>query len=178
MKFYIDDDSADPALARLLRGAGHDARLPKDIGMAGKDDVLHLIRAISEGRVIVTRNYEDFKNLHELIMKVAGHYPGMLPLSRHAPCSLGPEASHEAIPNRTCHQQASHRRRPHHRSMHRPQPLAVIPLWRRPNTRHKKYTGIPASTRISPGHVKTGLTISRSIMMAAQRSTYSAGMTG
>jgi len=41
-----------------------------------------------------------------------------------------------------------------------------------------KYTGIPKSTMIIPGHVYVGLKIKRSTDIADAHSTYSAGMIG
>jgi hypothetical protein len=38
MRLYLDDDSASSLLTRLLRQAGHDVRLPSEVGMAGEDD--------------------------------------------------------------------------------------------------------------------------------------------
>ena len=35
MRLYLDDDSADPRLIRLLRGDGHDVQTPADVGLAG-----------------------------------------------------------------------------------------------------------------------------------------------
>jgi hypothetical protein len=38
MKLYLDDDSVDPLLIRLLREAGHDMRLPAEVGLSGGPD--------------------------------------------------------------------------------------------------------------------------------------------
>ncbi len=37
----------------------------------------HLMYAIRTQRVLVTRNHEDFKLLHDLIMLAGGHHPGI-----------------------------------------------------------------------------------------------------
>lgn len=78
MRLYLDDDSAWPLLARLLRTAGHDVALPADVGMSGQDDAVHLAWAVEQGRVLLSGNHDDFRNLHNLIMKVGGRYPGTL----------------------------------------------------------------------------------------------------
>jgi predicted nuclease of predicted toxin-antitoxin system len=78
MKIYLDEDGASPFLARLLRQAGHDAQLPADVGLKGKDDAVQLTHAVHTDRVCLTKNYCDFENLHNLIMAVQGHYPGIL----------------------------------------------------------------------------------------------------
>jgi hypothetical protein len=33
MRLYLDDDSASALLTRLLRQAGHDVRVPSEVGM-------------------------------------------------------------------------------------------------------------------------------------------------
>jgi hypothetical protein len=68
MLLYIDDDSVDRALICRLLGAGHDTLVPRVAGTAGKADAAHIMYAIRTRRVPVTRNHEDFKLLHDLIM--------------------------------------------------------------------------------------------------------------
>jgi predicted nuclease of predicted toxin-antitoxin system len=76
MRLYLDDDTAAPLLAKLLRKAGHDVQLPGDVGMAGAPDPVHLTRAIADGRILVTKNHDDFWILHNLIKQAQGHHPG------------------------------------------------------------------------------------------------------
>jgi predicted nuclease of predicted toxin-antitoxin system len=78
MTLYLDDDTALPLLAKLLRNAGHDVQLPSDVGMTGKPDPVHLTHAIGNGRVCLTKNYDDFWLLHVLVIKAQGHHPGIL----------------------------------------------------------------------------------------------------
>jgi predicted nuclease of predicted toxin-antitoxin system len=82
MRLYLDDDSAAPLLLRLLTQAGHDAVRPADLGMSGADDPVHLTCAIREERVMFTGNYEDFEDLHDLLMQARGHHPGILVVRR------------------------------------------------------------------------------------------------
>jgi predicted nuclease of predicted toxin-antitoxin system len=82
MNLYLDDDLAGPQLARLLRNDGHDVRLPADLRNAGAKDPIHLRHAIREGRVLLTRNYDDFELLHLLIQEANGHHPGILLIRR------------------------------------------------------------------------------------------------
>ena len=77
MRLYLDDDTAAPLLARLLRKAGHDVQLPSDVSMAGAPDPVHLTRAIADGRILVTKNHDDFWILHNLIRQAQGHHPGI-----------------------------------------------------------------------------------------------------
>lgn len=78
MRLYLDDDSASALLTRLLRQAGHDVRLPAEIGMSGENDAVHLTHAVLERRVLISRNHDDFEELHNLVMAVEGHHPGVL----------------------------------------------------------------------------------------------------
>ena len=78
MKIYLDDDSANPLLLRLLGRDGHDVLIPADVGNAGQKDPSHFMYAIQNNRVLLTRNHDDFKLLHELILLVGGHHPGVL----------------------------------------------------------------------------------------------------
>jgi predicted nuclease of predicted toxin-antitoxin system len=66
MRLYLDDDSADALLARLLRQTGHDDQLPMDVGMAGEDDPVHLTHAVLDNRVLLSHNHDDFEDLHNL----------------------------------------------------------------------------------------------------------------
>jgi hypothetical protein len=78
MRLYLDDDSVSAYLVRLLRQVGHDVRLPAEIGMAGQRDAVHLLHAVQEDRVCLSHNYDDFEALHNLVLAVGGHYPGIL----------------------------------------------------------------------------------------------------
>lgn|SRR5262245_13102775 len=79
MRLYIDDDSVDPALIRLLRRDGHDVQIPADVGLTGRSDQAHLAHAIRDRRAILTRNSDDFADLHDLVVFAAnGHHQGIL----------------------------------------------------------------------------------------------------
>ncbi len=78
MRLYLDDDSIAGLLARLPKQAGHDVCLPSDVGLAGAHDAEHLAKAVIEDRVLLTHNHDDFKKLHDLVMIVGGHHPGIL----------------------------------------------------------------------------------------------------
>ena len=78
MRLYLDDDSTSRLLVQLLRRAGHDVRLPGDIGMAGESDAVHLMHAVLENRVCLSHNYDDFEDLHNLALALRGHHPGIV----------------------------------------------------------------------------------------------------
>jgi hypothetical protein len=98
MMLYLDDDSANKLLVRLLLADGHDVEIPVDAGLAGKKDPAHLMHSISRGRVFLTHNYEDFKLLHDLVLLVGGHHPGILVVRRdNDPRDLKPKGIIRAI---------------------------------------------------------------------------------
>ena len=78
MRVYLDDDMAAVLLAQLLSQAGPDGQWPVDVNMVGEDDSRHLAHAARENRVLLSRNHDDFENLHDLVAAVGGHHPGIL----------------------------------------------------------------------------------------------------
>jgi hypothetical protein len=78
MRLYLDDDSVEALLVTLLRRAGHDVQVPADVGRAGDDDPVHLTHAVREDRALLSHNYRDFQNLHNLLLTAQGHHPGIL----------------------------------------------------------------------------------------------------
>jgi predicted nuclease of predicted toxin-antitoxin system len=101
MRLYLDDDSAATLLARLLRQAGHDVETPIDAGLPGEDDVVHLTYAVKNDRVLLTGNHRDFLNLHNLVMQVTGHHPGILVVRR----DNDPKRDMTAVRHRASHPQ-------------------------------------------------------------------------
>jgi predicted nuclease of predicted toxin-antitoxin system len=85
MKLYLDDDIASPLLAQTLRRAAHDVRTPADAGLPGASDSVHFRRAVLEGRIILTRNYDDSEDLHNLVIDAGGRHPGVLVVRRDNP---------------------------------------------------------------------------------------------
>ncbi|HEY3392775.1 MAG TPA: DUF5615 family PIN-like protein [Lacipirellulaceae bacterium] len=78
MRLYLDDDSVDRLLVRLLQNAGHDVELPRQVGFSGLSDSVHLRHAISADRALLSANDDDFRELHELILQAGGEHPGIL----------------------------------------------------------------------------------------------------
>ena len=50
--------------------------------MVAAEDPVHLTHAIRNGRQCLTRNYEDYEVLHNLIMQAQGKHPGILVVRR------------------------------------------------------------------------------------------------
>jgi predicted nuclease of predicted toxin-antitoxin system len=78
MTIYLDEDMASALLAQVLRRAGHDVQVPADVGLAGKSDAEVFRHAITAGRVLLSRNFRDFEQLHLLVLTSGGHHPGVL----------------------------------------------------------------------------------------------------
>ncbi|HEY7158829.1 MAG TPA: DUF5615 family PIN-like protein [Gemmataceae bacterium] len=78
MRIYLDEDIASALLTRLLRRAGHDVVMPADLGLGGEPDAVVLRNAIREDRVLLSRNYRDFENLHLLVLEASGRHRGIL----------------------------------------------------------------------------------------------------
>ena len=77
MTIYLDDDVSDHLLIRMLRTAGHTVIAPGEAGSAGQADPRHLLDALRQGAAIVTRNVEDFEDLHFLVVGASGAHAGI-----------------------------------------------------------------------------------------------------
>ena len=78
MKLYLDDNSCKGLLALLLRKAGHTVVVPSDVGCAGVSDRRHFLHAIHADFLVLTKDYEDFLELHDVVQAVHGQHPGIL----------------------------------------------------------------------------------------------------
>jgi predicted nuclease of predicted toxin-antitoxin system len=74
MRLYLDEDSAASVLVAMLRRGGHDV----EVGQVGDRDPEVLRRAIMRGRVLLSHNHDDFRDLHDLLVAAMGHHPGIL----------------------------------------------------------------------------------------------------
>jgi predicted nuclease of predicted toxin-antitoxin system len=83
MRLYLDEDTAAALLVQVLRQHGHDVETPAGAGLMSEWDPVQLTFAIREDRRVLTRNYEDFEDLHNLVIAEArGHHPGILVIRR------------------------------------------------------------------------------------------------
>jgi hypothetical protein len=82
MRLYLDDDSTHALLVRLLRQGGHEVELPQDVGLAGSSDPVHFTHSIASSRTLVSANYDDFEELHDLVLQSGGSHPGILIVRR------------------------------------------------------------------------------------------------
>lgn len=77
MNLYLDDDIAKAALVARLRRAGHQVVVPADVQLSGAWDPGHLLHAVQHGLVLLSKNHDDFKELHLLVQAVNGQHPGI-----------------------------------------------------------------------------------------------------
>ena len=78
MNLYLDDDSAKGALVVRLKKAGHQVVVPADALLTGASDPRHLLYAVQHGLVLLTRNHDDFQDLHQLVHATHGQHTGMI----------------------------------------------------------------------------------------------------
>ena len=78
MKLYVDEDTAERLLVKLLRNAGHDVVIPADIALSGESDAVQLTQAIRDSRACLTKNCDDFQELHDLVLQSGGNHFGVL----------------------------------------------------------------------------------------------------
>ncbi len=71
-RIYVDDCANATELVVLLRAAGHHVVIPADVGLTGRADAVHLQYAGSNSLVLLTKDPEDFKDLHEAGTQHAG----------------------------------------------------------------------------------------------------------
>jgi hypothetical protein len=101
MRLYLDEDLASPLLLRLLRNAGHEVQGPADVGLNGRADAVVLTHCIRDARAVLTRNYCDFEDLHNLLGVASGHHSGILAVRRddNTQRNLSPRAIVRAVHN-------------------------------------------------------------------------------
>jgi len=78
MRFLADENASIPRLASRLRAQGRDPVLTSDVGLLSVTDARMLIFAIAQALPVLTRDSEDFEDLHDLVMAAVGHHPGIL----------------------------------------------------------------------------------------------------
>jgi predicted nuclease of predicted toxin-antitoxin system len=78
MNLYLDDDTVEHRLIAQLSRAGHAVTVPTDVGLAGAADADHFIHAIQGRLVMLTRNHDDFRDLHRVVRAAGGNHPGIL----------------------------------------------------------------------------------------------------
>jgi predicted nuclease of predicted toxin-antitoxin system len=78
MNLYADDNLLEKSLAAMLQKAGHQVTLSSDAGLARSSDARHLEFAIRTERVMLTKDYGDFEDLHDLVVTCGGNHAGII----------------------------------------------------------------------------------------------------
>lgn len=65
LRLLVDEDTQAKRLVKLLRGAGHDVLTVEEAGLEAHPDTQVLEHARRQNRMVLTRNCEDFRALHE-----------------------------------------------------------------------------------------------------------------
>ena len=78
MNLYLDDNTCKALLVAMLRKAGHTVVIPADVGCAGTSDARHFLHAIYTGMVTLTRDHEDFLELHDVVQAAHGQHAGII----------------------------------------------------------------------------------------------------
>jgi predicted nuclease of predicted toxin-antitoxin system len=78
MNLYLDDDSAKGALVTRLKKTGHQVIVPADALLGGAADPRHFLYAVENGLVLLTRNHDDFEDLHRLVQATGGRHTGIM----------------------------------------------------------------------------------------------------
>jgi len=78
VRVLIDENMSSRRLAARLQSVGHDVVLASDVGLASVSDARVLAWAVAQDRPVLTRDHEDFADLHDLVLAVVGHHPGIL----------------------------------------------------------------------------------------------------
>jgi predicted nuclease of predicted toxin-antitoxin system len=76
MRILLDENMSSRRLARRLQSAGHDVAFASDVGLLSGSDARVLTWAVAHNRSVLTRDYDDFAALHDLVVAVGGHHPG------------------------------------------------------------------------------------------------------
>jgi len=64
LNLYLDDCAYDKLLAKHLIAAGHTVTTPRDLNTTGMDDLIHLQTAAARSLVVLTKDTDDFEELH------------------------------------------------------------------------------------------------------------------
>lgn len=67
MRFLLDE-MLSPDIADRLRQLGHDAASVLEVGLAATEDAIICDRARAESRVMVTENFADYAQQHDLTL--------------------------------------------------------------------------------------------------------------
>ena len=78
LSLYLDDCADDDTLAVLLRQAGHQVSTPRIAGTSGASDAEHVDYAARSSRTLLTKDPDDFVDLHHRWQALHRTHAGIL----------------------------------------------------------------------------------------------------
>jgi predicted nuclease of predicted toxin-antitoxin system len=78
MRLLIDENMSNRRLASMLQAQGHEPVLAGDAGLLSATDAKVFAWAIVRALPVLTRDYEDFADLHDLVSSSGGRHGGLL----------------------------------------------------------------------------------------------------
>lgn len=78
MRLLLDENMSSKRLASRLLAQGHDPILASEVGLLSLTDARVLSWAIGQSVPVLTRDYDDFADLHDLVTAAGGLHPGLL----------------------------------------------------------------------------------------------------
>lgn len=78
MQLYLDEDSLHGQVVQRLRDAGHDVDTAALAGLLGDTDPRQFVYAVENGLAFMTRNHDDFLELHDVVVATDGTHPGII----------------------------------------------------------------------------------------------------
>jgi len=94
---YLIDEDLSHEVAEAARGLGLDAVSVQELGRRGLSDAAQLAFSIQEGRIIVTRNRDDFLALLVAAFGAGQEAPGVLVVPHTIPGSPASLAAHALL---------------------------------------------------------------------------------
>src|SRR4030095_8055120 len=80
LSLYLDDCADDDTLAALLRRAGHEVYTPRGAGTSRVSDEEHLAYAAAHTYTLLTKDTDDFLDLHHHWRAMNRIHSGVLPV--------------------------------------------------------------------------------------------------
>jgi len=78
LSLYLDDCADDDSLAARLRQVGHQISTPRSAGTTGSSDFEHLDYAVHHGYTLLTKDPDDFADLHHRWRALGRTHSGIL----------------------------------------------------------------------------------------------------
>jgi hypothetical protein len=81
---YLDDCADDNYLVERLQNAGDVVHTPRSEGIRGAEDQVHFEHARNRGWILISKNPNDFRRLHDACLAQDCSHPGLLPVYQYS----------------------------------------------------------------------------------------------